>query len=305
MRDAGPEIDRAGKHGPFGGIVDLRQDQHQRREDHEVLDRVVVREHQPGRPFGMRLVVARRIGHRAAEAADLTAVEDVGHPQQSRQNHRQRQPEQFARHRFPLSQFRIPSRRDDLIILKRACDCATRGPGRSCRARPRSAARLPVPTRARRNLLGVDAFQPFAPVRPPRSLVLLRALEPVGERDVLDIVVGPVLVFARRRRIDHAGDMAGARQHVFHRPAEELRAVQHRFRRRDVILAGRQIVDRHLDLRQIEQRVVQHHAAGGQPVLQIAVAQVIGMVRRRHPRRVRIPVQQVERRGRLVPSDSC
>ena len=31
--DAGPEIHRAGEHGPFGRIVDLRQDQHQRRED--------------------------------------------------------------------------------------------------------------------------------------------------------------------------------------------------------------------------------------------------------------------------------
>ncbi len=52
----------------------------------------------------MRLVVARRIGHRAGEAANLAAIEDVGDPQQPGQNHRQRQPEQFARHRqFPLN----------------------------------------------------------------------------------------------------------------------------------------------------------------------------------------------------------
>ena len=66
-----------------------------------------------------------------------------------------------------------------------------------------------------------------------------------------------------------------------------------------MVLARRQIVDGHLDLRQVEQRVVEHHAAGGEPVLQIAVAQIIGMVGRRHPRGVGIPVQQVEGGGRL------
>src|SRR5216684_5339352 len=100
--------------------------------------------------------------------------------------------------------------------------------------------------RARGYLLGVDALQPFTPVRPPRSLMLLRALEPVRQRDVLDMVVGPELVLARRWRVDHAGDMPGAGQHVFHRAAEKLRAVKHGIGRRDVILAGRQIVDRYL-----------------------------------------------------------
>ena len=85
----------------------------------------------------------------------------------------------------------------------------------------------------------------------------------------------------------------------FDRAAKELRAVEHRLRGRDVVLAGRQIVHRHPHLRQVEQGVVQHHAAGGQPVLQVAVAQIVGMVRRRHPRRIGIPVQQIERGGRL------
>src|ERR1700732_4102310 len=48
--------------------------------------------------------------------------------------------------------------------------------------------------RARRPPFGVDAFEPPAPVGPPRSLVLLRALEPVRKRHVPDIVVGPELV---------------------------------------------------------------------------------------------------------------
>src|SRR3982074_3497123 len=97
---------------------------------------------------------------------------------------------------------------------------------------------------ARGNLLGVDAFEPLTPVRPPRALMLLRVLEPVRKRYIPDIVVGPDLVLARRWRIDHAGDMTGPGQHLFHGAAKKLRAVKHRIRRRDMILAGRQIVDR-------------------------------------------------------------
>src|SRR5665213_2405551 len=117
--------------------------------------------------------------------------------------------------------------------------------------------------RARRDFLAVEGSEPLPPIRPPRPLVLLRALEPVRQRNVLDIVVGPELVFARRRRVYHAGDVSGSGQHVFDRAAEKLRAVQHRLRRCDVILAGRQIVDRQFHLRQVEQGVVEHHAAGG------------------------------------------
>src|SRR6266446_2999592 len=99
---------------------------------------------------------------------------------------------------------------------------------------------------ARRHLLSVDTCEPFAPVGPPRALVLLRALEPVGEGDVLDVVVGPELVLARRGRVDHARNVPGPGQYVLHRAAEKLRAVKHRIRWRDMILARRQIVDRHL-----------------------------------------------------------
>src|SRR5690242_6439056 len=60
---------------------------------------------------------------------------------------------------------------------------------------------------ARRNPLGVDALKPLQPVRPPRALVLDRALHPLGDGSGSDVVVGPVLVLAACRRIDDAGDM--------------------------------------------------------------------------------------------------
>src|ERR1700730_2678112 len=125
MREAGPEIDRRGINGPFGGIVDLRQDQYQRREDDEVFHRVVMREHQPRGPLRMRLGVARWIGHRPGQATNLAAIQYIGDPQQSGENDRQRQPEQFGRqqcgrHRFPLNRFRIASRRGRPFIMKAA-----------------------------------------------------------------------------------------------------------------------------------------------------------------------------------------
>ena len=94
--------------------------------------------------------------------------------------------------------------------------------------------------------------------------------------------------------------MSRSGQHVFDRAAEELRTVQHGFRRRDVVFLGREIVDRHLHLRQIELGVVDRHRAGGQAILEIAIAQIEGMVGRGHPRGVGIPVQQIERRGFLA-----
>src|ERR1700743_3820299 len=46
------------------------------------------------------------------------------------------------------------------------------------------------------HFVGIDVRKPLVPVGPPRSLMLLRALEPIGQRHVPDIVVGPELVFA-------------------------------------------------------------------------------------------------------------
>src|SRR3981081_2002026 len=62
-----------------------------------------------------------------------------------------------------------------------------------------------------------DPVAPFQPVGPPRSLVLGGTLDPVGELDVLDVVVGPVLVLAARRWVDDTRDVTRSRQHAFAR----------------------------------------------------------------------------------------
>ena len=79
-------------------------------------------------------------------------------------------------------------------------------------------------------------------------------------------------------------------------PPKNLRAEEHRLRRRDVVLAGGEIVDRDLHLLEVElARRRSSISPLRQRVLEIAVAQIEGVVGGRHPRRIRIPVQQVER----------
>src|SRR3984885_7216576 len=117
VRHAGPEVHRASISRPFRRIIEFSEDQDQRREDDEILDRVVMREHQAVSPLRMRLFAPHRIGPRTEQAADRDAVEDVGGPQQSRQNDRQGQPEQLRRHqsrchRFPLPDLKTHSPRD-------------------------------------------------------------------------------------------------------------------------------------------------------------------------------------------------
>ena len=130
--------------------------------------------------------------------------------------------------------------------------------------------------------------------------MLLGLGEPGIEIGAGGLGAGPILVLHLVRRVDHAGDVARAGQHETHRPAEELRAEQHRFCRRDVILAGGEIVDRDLHFLQVELLAADHHVALAEPVLQIAIAQVERVVRRRHARGIRVPVQQVEGRRLLA-----
>ena len=78
VREPRPEIDGAGGHRRRRRVASRIEDQHQRREDDQILDCIGVREIQPLRPGRLRLVVARRIGHRAHQPAHHDAIEDVG-----------------------------------------------------------------------------------------------------------------------------------------------------------------------------------------------------------------------------------
>jgi len=60
-------------------------------------------------------------------------------------------------------------------------------------------------------LAAVQRVDPLLPVVPPRPRMLRRALEPLVRRGGVR-VVGPEVVLLRRRRIDDAGDVAGAAQ---------------------------------------------------------------------------------------------
>src|SRR5438045_7305122 len=142
-------------------------------------------------------------------------------------------------------------------------------------------------------------LEPFDPVRPPRSGMLVRPGEPAFE--IADRpAAGPVAVFLLGRRIDHAGNVAGTGQHEFDRTSKELRAEERRFRRRDVIFAGGQIVDRNGYPAEIERLIADHHLAPAELVLEIAVAEIERVIGRRHAGRVGVPVQQVEREGCLA-----
>ena len=105
-----------------------------------------------------------------------------------------------------------------------------------------------------------------------------------------------MLVLLRRRRVDHPGDMAGAGERELHRAGEQACADIGRLPRRDVVLDRRQEVGRGLDLRDIDRHAVERDAAGpAQQVLQVHVAQVEAVHRRRHAGGVGVPVEQVER----------
>ena len=129
--------------------------------------------------------------------------------------------------------------------------------------------------------------------------MLRRRRDPVLQ-PALRLAAGPEAVFGLRRRVHHARDVAGAGQHVIDRAAELRRALEDRERRGDVVLARREVEDRDLHLGQIQPHVAQHHLALGERVLQVAIAQVEGVVGRRHPGGVGVPVQEVEGGRRLA-----
>src|SRR6201989_1637067 len=142
--------------------------------------------------------------------------------------------------------------------------------------------------------LGVLAFEPVEPVRPPGAGMLGRGFEPGIDVGAFRLVAGPILVLRLGWRIDHAGDVAGAGEDEFDRAAEKLTPGHDRLGPRDVVLARGEVIDRHLDLLEVERDAGDLHLAFGQPVIEIAIAQIEGMVRRRHARGVGIPIEDVE-----------
>ena len=145
-------------------------------------------------------------------------------------------------------------------------------------------------------------LDPCEPVRPPRAGMFLRLREPAVEVADRRLGAGPVLVFRACRRIDHAGDMAGARR-------ARSSPVRRRITSRGTPIsparcgprASRDCRSGSLTLLRSSVLAVDHHLALGELVLEIAIAQIERMVRRRHARGVRIPVQQVERAAASCP----
>ena len=127
--------------------------------------------------------------------------------------------------------------------------------------------------------------------------MLLGALEPLfggcGQ-----LLVGPVAVFVRLGRVDHAGDVPRAGEHEPRFSTEELRPRVRRLPRRDMVLDRRYEIRRNGDLRHIDWSAGQRDAAGlAQLVPHVHVAEVKAVHLRRHPRRVLVPVQEIERKG--------
>src|ERR1041385_7660667 len=94
----------------------------------------------------------------------------------------------------------------------------------------------------------LNRLDPLLPVRPPRARMLLGDLQPVFVGVADRLRSGPELVLVACRRIDDTGDVARSGKHELNIAAEERRAVEHRARRRDVVLARGKVVDRDGDL---------------------------------------------------------
>src|SRR5215470_6102566 len=147
--------------------------------------------------------------------------------------------------------------------------------------------------RARRDFCWILILDPFEPVGPPGSRILLSSLDPLVERS-FGRSTRPIAVLLHCGWIDDAGNMAGACEHVSERPAKELRAEENRLCRSNMVFASREVIDRNLDLVQLERPATDHHFALGELVLKIAIAQIERVISGWHTGRVRIPIQQIE-----------
>lgn len=100
------------------------------------------------------------------------------------------------------------------------------------------------------------------------------------------------------RRIDDAGYVAGSAEHEFHRPAEQGGTGEDRFRRRDMVVAGGEVIDRDFDVAEIDPLAGDPHQPAGEIVLEVTIAQIKRVAGGRHPGRIGVPVEQVEGQAR-------
>src|SRR5262245_32004106 len=134
---------------------------------------------------------------------------------------------------------------------------------------------------ARGYFLRALLLEPGEPVRPPGTWMLLGIGEPFAHLGIGGRLRSyPVLILLLGWRVDDARNMARSRQHEADLSAEIARAEQHRPCRRDVVLAGGEIVDRHLDRFEVDRLAGNHHLAACQIVVEVAVAQIEGMIGR-------------------------
>src|SRR3982751_433579 len=89
---------------------------------------------------------------------------------------------------------------------------------------------------------------------------------------------GPILIFLLAGWIDHAGDMPGPGNHEPHRPAKKFAAEIDRFGRSDVIFTGREVIDGHFYLAQIERRAGDLQLAAREIVFQVAITKIERMI---------------------------
>src|SRR5919202_2670456 len=130
---------------------------------------------------------------------------------------------------------------------------------------------------------------------------MLRGLFKPGLEATRGRSAGPVLVPVPSRWIHDTRNMARSGENEPDWTSETLRSHEHRPRRCNMVLAGSQVVDRDLHLREVESGTANLHSALGKIVVQIAPTQIEAVVRRRHARRIRVPIEQVERTGLLPP----
>src|SRR5919206_2004280 len=99
--------------------------------------------------------------------------------------------------------------------------------------------------------------------------MLLGLLKP-GLELALGRSISPVLVPVPSRWIHDTRNMARSGEDEPHWTGETLRSHEHRPRRCNVVLAGCQVVDRDLHLREVESDTANLHSALGKIVVQIA-----------------------------------